>query len=161
MTMGVLKMNECLSRRDVCGIVATALLAFLSAAAAQSEYVPYPGRIEVKVSRVETPKVVRVRFETWPGFYRDFRVTLPGISVPKDSPGVQECERELGRKAMAFTQRFVTKAKAVYVVNMRMQDSSVKDGVARIDTSRGDLIEALQVEGLARPDDINTGEPWC
>ncbi|WP_022948839.1 hypothetical protein [Methylohalobius crimeensis] len=129
---------------------------------ADSGYVPYPGKVEVRVQQVPSPKAVIVGFETWPGFSRNFRVTLPDIEVPKDAPGAAECERRLARKARAFVQNFLTEeSRSVYIVDMRMADSATGNGVASIVTDRGELKRILLDKGWARPSSQPTNEPWC
>lgn len=128
---------------------------------AGSGYVPYPGKMEVKVRQVDAANRVRVQFETWPGFYRDFQVTLPGIVVPRDLPDVSGCERRLAQKAKAFSENFLSQARAVYVIDMVMQNSASNAGEARIITDRGDLVEALQMAGLAQPVATDASKAWC
>lgn len=128
---------------------------------AGSTYTPYPGQIEVKLIAVEKPHVIRVRFETWPGFYRDFRVTLPHVRVPDDSPQAPACERMLARRALEVTREQLTGAKHIYIIDMQMEDSAAKDGMAKIITERGDLLELLTSQGLARPANNDNPTPWC
>ncbi|GAB4358493.1 MAG: hypothetical protein ACPW60_08430 [Methylohalobius sp. ZOD2] len=137
-------------------------LTFHSLAEAESSYVPYPGKVEVRVQQVPSPKVVIVDFEAWPGFSRNLRVTLPDIEVPKDAPDAAECERRLARKARAFVQNFLTEeSRSVYIVDMRMADSATGNGVASIVTDRGELKRILLDKGWARPSSQPTNEPWC
>ena len=141
-----------------------AFLAFWGVAEAATDvkgYVPYPGKIQVKVRQVYAPNVVGVQFETWPGFYREFQVVLPGIEVPQDHPDVPACERKLARKAISLTRSFLARARKVYVVDMVMQDSASAAGEAPVITDRGALDQALLAEGLARRLDGASSQPWC
>ena len=126
-----------------------------------ADYVPYPGKIPVKLIEIEAPNIIMINFETWPGFSRDFKVTLPGIQVPEDSSAVELCERKLAQKAIALTRNFLINAKDIRVWDMRMETSADTDVIAPIYTKQGGLIEALTRQGLARPDSVDPTTPWC
>ena len=126
-----------------------------------AEYVPYPGRMMGKLVSVDSPITVTLTMQTWPGFFRDFTVTMPGIVVPEDTSGAPDCQRELAAKAMTFTREFLADAKKIIAPDMRMENSADKNAIAPILTDKGSLGEALIAEGLARPDSVDPTKPWC
>jgi len=85
--------------RKKINFVSSAGILLLMFAVDATGYVPYPGKIPVNLLSIETPIVVHVNFETWPGFMRSFRVTIPGLSLPMDAASAPDCERELATKA--------------------------------------------------------------
>jgi hypothetical protein len=124
--------------------------------------VPWAGKIPVRVLSVESPRFVNVTFESWPGFWLNFRINVPGIAVPEDLPQSPECERELAAKAMIFAQQFIKDAKQVYIHDMRVVTTTDPDGYAPIFADPGGyLAAALMREGLARADTVDPEEPWC
>jgi len=133
------------------------LFATLSAA----DYVPYPGRMMGKLVSVESPITVTLKMQTWPGFYRNFTITMPGIALPEDTTGAPDCQRELAAKAMGFTQGFLADAKKIIAPDMRMENSASDNAIAPILTDKGGLGDALIAEGLARPDSVDPSQPWC
>jgi hypothetical protein len=134
-------------------------LAMLCSSVANADYMPYPGKITVNLVNVEAANIVVVGFETWPGFYRTFRVTLPNIEVPIVSASA--CETALANKAQAFTKTFVTDAKFLRVHDMMMQTSADNDARAHLYTEQGSLADALVKEKLARPSGVNSSIQWC
>lgn len=143
----------------VAGFVMAVLLALTSLAGAA--YVPYPGKLQARPVNVESPRIVTVNLETWPGFARNFRVTVPGIALPEDHSSTPACERELAARALAFTQEYVFGAKTLFVQDMAMESSAAEDALSPILTERGSLAAQLIKEGLARPDTVDPKEPWC
>lgn len=164
MLLQLLKTNRlALGKWYACGLLVLLSAVWIDGHPARTEsgYIPYPGQIEVRVLKVEAPNRVWVQFETWPGFYRKFRVTLPDIEVPEDSTRVPACERRLARKAKSFTENFLTQARHVYVLDMTMEDSASEEATAPILTERGNLAEALKARGLARSVQEARRHPWC
>ncbi|HHH44323.1 MAG TPA: hypothetical protein ENK49_09310 [Gammaproteobacteria bacterium] len=145
------------------GCVTAGLLAFmLSATALAGTFVPYPGKREVTVARVEEPDLVFVTFNTdATGFFRTLGIRLPHLVVAQDTPQADECEREAAARALQFTRDFLERAKKVYVQDMRMENSADEQAVSPILTDRGSLSDALIQEGLARPDSVDPDTPWC
>lgn len=139
-------------------VFASVVLAVAPAAAA---YTAFPGQYPARVTGVESPMVVALNVQTWPGFRRDFRITLPGIRVPEDSPEAPTCRRELAEQALTFTETFLYEAERVEVTDIVMDHSAAADGKARIRTEQGDLADALQAAGLARPASVDPERPWC
>ncbi len=137
------------------------VLAVCAAPLAFADYVPFPGKIAVKLLDVEAPDIVFVNFESWPGFPRSVRVILPGIVVPEDTPQADDCERQAAKKAMAFTRDFLATAREIYVKDMRMETSADQDAESPVLTDKGSLATALQKEGLARPDTTDPDVSWC
>jgi hypothetical protein len=136
----------------------TGTLAMLFVSVVYANSVPYPGKIPVDIISIESPNIVVVGFETWPGFYRRFRVTLPGIEVPVSSGSA--CETAMAVKSLQYTTKFVTDAKKLYIKDMSMQTSADQDGVSHIFSENKSLAESLMSEGLARPMN-GRGEKWC
>lgn len=124
-------------------------------------YVPYPGKLQANAVNVESARTVTVNLETWPGFARNFRVTIPGIDIPSDSASVPDCERELAARALAFSRERVLGAKALFVQDMRMESSAAEDALSPILTEQGSLAAQLIDAGLARLDSVDPKEPWC
>lgn len=142
--------------------LAAVLTVFFSAQNMAADFVPYPGKREVRLMGIEAPNVIVVNFDTdMVGFFRTIRIRLPGIEIPKDVPQADTCERELARKAIAFTRHYLASAKKIYVEDMRMQTSADEEAIAPILTNQGSLSEALKKQGLARPDTVASGLSWC
>ncbi|HHJ17588.1 MAG TPA: hypothetical protein ENJ80_12900 [Gammaproteobacteria bacterium] len=136
-------------------------LALLASGMTFAEYVPFPGKLEVRLLDVVAPNVVFVNFEAWPGFPRSVQITLPGLAVPEDTPQSDDCEREKAARAAAFTRDFLADAKKIYVQDMRMETSADKEAVSPILTDKGSLASVLEKEGLARPDSVDPDTSWC
>lgn len=134
----------------------------LSATASAVSFVPYPGKREVTLVRVEAPDLVFVTFNTDAiGFFRTLGIRLPGIAVAQDTPQADECERAAAKKALGFTREFLAGAKKIYVQDMRMENSADEEAVSPILTDKGSLSAALINEGLARPDSVDPSASWC
>lgn len=143
--------------------IATILLGFAFSSIAQAvTFVPYPGKREVTVARIEAPDLVFVTFNTdATGFFRTLGIRLPHIVVAQDTPQADVCEREAAKRAMRFTQDFLDSAKKIYVQDMRMENAADEIAISPILTDKGSLSEALIKEGLARPDSVDPDTPWC
>ncbi len=126
-----------------------------------ASYVPFPGKIEVKVVSIDTPSEITVSYETWPGFARNTAINLPGLEIPEDTPQADDCEREKAARALAFTRQFIDKAKKVFVKNMRMETSASEQAYSDIMTNQGSLSQALKTAGLARSDTVPPETSWC
>lgn len=137
------------------------VLALCLSPSIMAEYVPFPGKLAVKLLDVEAPNVIFVNFETWPGFPRSVHVVLPGIAVPEDTPQADDCERDKAARAMTFARQFVTEAGKLYVQDLRMETSADTDGYSDILTEHGSLSQALVKEGLARSDTVAPDTSWC
>jgi len=148
-------------RVNVCSIAILAIAWLATTGVSAGDYVPFPGKIEVNLVRVESAKDVVVSFETWPGFARETTIELPGIAIPTDSARADTCERDMAAKSRAFTQQFVSEAKMIYVQDMRMETSADTTVFADIMSDQGSLIRALQAKGLARPESVPAKTSWC
>lgn len=149
---------------SMCGwrVLAGILTASLSMMALAVEFVPYPGKREVTLVRIEAPDLVVVTFDTdAAGFFRTLGIRVPGIVVARDTPQADDCEREAAQRALGFTQDFLASADKIYIQDMRMQNSADEEGISPILTNRGSLSAALRKEGLARPDSTDPDESWC
>jgi len=124
------------------------------------DYVPYTGKIKVKLQSVESIKVAHVGFETWPGFSRNIRITLPNIQTP-DSHSLSRCEQVLAERALEFTTRFLTDAETISVEDMLMENSASANALSNLHTGNGSLMTALKAEGFARSSDVPAKTPWC
>ncbi len=143
-------------------IPAGLLVCMLSATALAGTFVPYPGKREVTVARVEEPDLVFVTFNTdATGFFRTLGIRLPHLVVARDTPQSDACEREAAARALQFSRDFLAHAKKVYVQDMRMENSADEQAVSPILTDQGSLSDALVKEGLARPDSVDPDTPWC
>ena len=143
-------------------LLAGILAVTLSTMALADAFVPYKGKRESTLSRVEAPNLVWLTFDTDAyGFFRTIRVRLPGLVVAQDTPQSDECEREAAQRALAFTQDFLAGAEKIYIQDMIMQDAADEDGVSPILTDKGSLSAALVKEGLARSDTIDPAVSWC
>jgi endonuclease YncB( thermonuclease family) len=142
-------------------LVGTLALA-LSTLALAAPFVPYPGKREATLVRVEAPNLIFVTFNTdATGFFRTLGIRLPGIVVAQDTPQADECEREAAKKAMGFTQAFLADAKKIYVQDMLMENAADEEAISPILTDKGSLSAALIKEGIARPDTVDPDVSWC
>ncbi len=143
-------------------VLAGVLAVSLSAMALAVEFVPYAGKREATLVRVDAPNLIVLTFDTdAAGFFRTIRVRLPGIVVAQDTPQADHCEREAAQKALGFTQKFLADAKKIYIQDMRMQNSADEEGISPVLTDRGSLSAALENAGIARSDSIHPDVPWC
>ncbi len=122
---------------------------------------PFPGKLPANIVDIEAPNIIHVNIETWPGFRRDFRVTLPNLLLPGQDELIEECELELSQWAYDFTFNFLSEATTIHVKDMKMENSASKDAISTIYTNNGTLDNALRREKLAKPADLALGEPWC
>ncbi len=139
--------------------ISTSILVMLFSTICNADYMPYPGKIPVKLVTVESANIVVIGFDTYPGYYRKFRITLPGIEVPSVSASI--CETALATRAKEFTRTFVTESKKLRVHDMVMQTSADDDASAHLFTAKGSLADALVNEKLARLSTSSTSGPWC
>ncbi|WP_305910001.1 hypothetical protein Q9L42_002540 [Methylomarinum sp. Ch1-1] len=140
--------------------VVTAVAASLSLASqvTAESYNPYPGKLPANLVNVVSPATVEVEAETWPGYSRNFRVSLPSIEVPNlNAP--QPCQRKLAEKALSFTKKFLTDAASISISALEMSNSADQTVIGQIDTNQGSLLDALKNNGFARLADND--EPWC
>lgn len=143
-------------------VLAGVLAIGLSTLAMATEFVPYPGKREATLVRVEAPDRVVLTFNTdATGFVRSLAIKLPGIVVAQNTPQADECERAAAKKAMGFTEDFMVNAKKIYVQDMRMENAADMEAFSPILTDQGSLSAALIKEGLARPDTVAPDTPWC
>lgn len=143
-------------------LVAIATIVFLVPIACKATpFVAYPGTYPAKLVSVETPSTVNIKAYVWPGFSRVFRITIPGIDVPKDSPGASSCQRELAHKAQKFTENFLRNAKKIKVQELQMENTLSEDAVAILYTDKEELAQALIRMGYARSKNIKEDTPWC
>jgi len=147
--------------RKTTTVLAAGCLALLASTTLLAEYVPFPGKIKVRLLDVMAPNVIFVNFESWPGFPRSIRVVLPGLAVPEDTPQADDCERDKAARALGFTRDFLSDAKEIYVQDMRMETSADEEATSPVLTDKGSLAAALQKEGLARPDSTDPETSWC
>lgn len=152
--------------RRPAGIAASVMLAasFLLpswGAAAAEPFVAYPGVYPSFVSAVQNAKKFRVRSAVWPGFQREFVITLPGIDIPSDSIKAPACEQKLAAEAKAFTEAFFKNADNTELHNIEMETTKGEDAVAHAFTEEGSLVDALIAKGYARPTGTDTDKPWC
>lgn len=138
-----------------------AIFAAVMFAAASMAATPFPGKLSATLVHVEAANIIHVNIETWPGFRRDFRVTLPNLVVPGQGEDVTACELALAQQAYDFTVNFLSDTTTVHVKDMQMESSSSEDAISSIYTDHGTLDNALRRERLARPADIAAGAPWC
>lgn len=138
-----------------------AIFAAVMFAAASMAATPFPGKLPATLVHIEAANIIHVNIETWPGFRRDFRVTLPNLVVPGQGEDVTACELALAQQAYDFTVNFLSDTTTVHVKDMQMESSSSEDAITSIYTDHGTLDNALRRERLARPADIAAGAPWC
>jgi len=144
--------------RLLTGVLAVSLSTMVIA----DEFVPYMGKREATLVRVDAPNLIVVTFDTDAiGFFRTIRVRLPGIVIARDTPQADDCEREAAQKALAFTQKFLADAEKIYIKDMRMQNSADEEGISPILTNKGSLSAALIKEKIARSDSVDSDVPWC
>jgi hypothetical protein len=121
----------------------------------------YPGKYDATLMQIEAANVIDLYVEVWSGYPRDLRITLPGIEVPKDEPKAPECQSKLVQQAMDFTREFISNAKHIKVIDIRMENTADQDAVSEIGTEKGSLGAALLRKGLARPISSKNNKPWC
>lgn len=122
---------------------------------------PFPGKLPATIVDIEAANIIHVNIETWPGFRRDFRVTLPNLVVPGQGENVMACELALAQLAYDFAVNFLSDATTVHVKDMQMENSSSEDAISSIYTNNGSLDNALRREKLAKPAAFAHNEPWC
>lgn len=148
-----------INKKTLAFIAGVAALSF--SGLALSDYVPFPGKKEVRLIDIEAANVIRVNFETWPGYARSLSVKLPDLELPGTSSRPKPCEMELAQKALDFTRAYIGDDMTVTVNDMRMQTSADEHAVSNINTKKGSLAAALKREGLARSSSVDIETPWC
>ncbi len=124
-------------------------------------YSPYPGVLVAKLVAIHSPSNIELSAQTWPGYRRNFSISLKAIETPEISPDVDICQRKLAEKTLAFIKDFLEKAKKIEIHDMTMKTSSDKNAKADIYSEQGSLSKALLNQGLARPIDTPPNKPWC
>lgn len=140
------------------------LLACLAASAAEPEagLIPaYPGVYPVYVMEVKDAKSFHLNAAVWPGYQREFDITMPGIDIPSNSIKAPACEQALAAKAKAFTEAFFKKAERPELHNIAMADTTKDAAVSEAFSEEGSLIEALVAKGYARRSGTDIDKPWC
>lgn len=121
----------------------------------------YPGVYPIYVMNVKDARSFRVNAAVWPGFQREFDITMSGIDIPSDSIKAPACEQALAANAKAFTEAFFKRAERPELHNIAMADTSKEAAVSEAFSEEGSLIEALVAKGYARPSTTDAAEPWC
>ncbi len=142
-------------------VLSSVVLAQTLSAEAAEGYSPYPGVLAAKLVAVHSPSGIELSAQTWPGFRRNFTISLGTVDIPKNSPDVEICQRKLAEKALLFVKDFLNNAKKIEIHDMTMKTSADKNAVADIYTEKGSLSKALLNQGLARSKEIDANEPWC
>jgi len=137
------------------------LVALSVSSIALAEYVPFPGKREVRLVDVEAANIIVINFETWPGFPRMMRIKLPNLDIPGNSSKPKACELELAQKALTFTREFVADSTKVTIKDMLMKTSADEQAISSVYTDKGSLGMALSKAGLARPSSVDADKPWC
>lgn len=148
--------NIRLSGTKLFTVLAVAIFSTTSMAAT-----PFPGKLPVTIVNIEAANIILVNLETWPGFRRDFRITLPNLVLPGQGEEVKECELELAKSAHDFAVNFLSDVTTVHVQDMEMENSAALDAISSIYTNKGTLDNALRREKLAKPAASVHNEPWC
>lgn len=121
-------------------------------------YSPYPGKLPAKLVNVATASVIDLEAETWPGYSKTFRVSLPDIQVPS-SQASTVCQRKLAEKAKTFAEDYLAKANSITLSDLQMSNSGDQSISGQIHTNEGSLVDALKRNGYARSP--NDQKPWC
>ena len=121
----------------------------------------FPGNLKAKLVNVEAANVVTVSVDVWPGYPRNFRVTLPNLMLPENDPQAPACQIELIQKGLDFTNEFLTKAKNLKVKDIMMENTAETNALSNVYTNNGSLGAKLIAEGLARPASVKSTKPWC
>ena len=124
------------------------------------DYSPYPGKLSAQVVNVLSASTINIEAETWPGYSKTFKISLPDVQVPS-STSEKICQRKLAEQALAFTQDFLAAGTTITVSDLKMANSSSQSATAKINTNQGSLIDALKSHGFARSAENATEEPWC
>lgn len=165
MTQTVLKTGPRAARRRFRSMAAAALLIAclpVTASAAEAGLIPaYPGVYPIFVMEVKDAKSFHANAAVWPGFQREFDITMPGIDIPSNSIKAPACEQELAAKGKAFTEAFFKKAERPELHNIAMADATKPAAVSEAFSEEGSLIEALVAKGYARPSGTDADKPWC
>ncbi len=126
-----------------------------------ADYVPYPGKKQVRLISIEAANIVVINFETWPGYGKTVKIKLPDLVLPASSAKPPLCEIKLAKKALKFTQAYLKSFKKVTVEDMRMKTSADNEAISSVYTTKGSLAQALIKKGLARSSAIKLNKPWC
>jgi hypothetical protein len=165
MTQNLLNTGLRVARRRFRSMAATALLVAClpgAALAAEAGLIPaYPGVYPIYVMNVKDARSFHVNAAVWPGFQREFDITMPGVDIPSDSIKAPACEQALAAKAKAFTEAFFKKAERPELHNIAMADTTKEAAVSEAFSEEGSLIEALIAKGYARPSTTEASTPWC
>lgn len=137
------------------------ILAVISFSTISMAATPFPGKLPATIVSIEAANIIHVNIETWPGFRRDFRVTLPNLALPGQGEKAKECELQLAQQAYDFTVNFLSNATTVHVNDMEMENSASLDAVSSIHTNNGSLDNALRRERLAKLAPSAHNESWC
>ncbi len=141
-------------------IITIAITITLTTNIAAQEYNPYPGQLPARVVNVISASTINIEAETWPGYSKTFKVSLPDIQIPNSS-SEKVCQRQLAEKALAFTKDFLAAGTNITVSDLKMANSSSQSATAKIQTNQGSLSEALKNHGFARSAENKTEKPWC
>jgi hypothetical protein len=143
-------------------LLAGVLACAVSSAVLANSFVPYPGKREATLARVEAPNLVFLTFDTdATGFMRTLGIRMPGIVVAQNTPRADACERAAAARALGFVNDFLAGAKEIYVQDVRMENSADAEAVSPILTDKGSLSAAMIKEGVARSDSVDPDTSWC
>lgn len=150
-----------LSKRKFSFNVFIASLMLMLSSVAFADYVPYPGKKQVKLVSIEAANILVINFETWPGYGKTLKIKLPDLVLPGSSAKPSLCELKLAKKALKFTKSYLKSLKKVTVEDMRMETSADNNAISPIYTSKGSLAQGLIKKGLARSSSTKSNKPWC
>jgi len=155
-------MSKLILDKHIKQVVTAILLTIMVTSVAHAKpHVAFPGKYKATLTGVEAANIVSVYAEVASGYPRSFRVTIPGIVVPVDYPKAPICHTELIQKALDFTNEFLANSKYIEIRDIKMENTGKEDAITNIYTNEGTLGSALKSEGLARPANTKSDEPWC
>ena len=140
---------------------ATVVMLSVALSVAAKPFNAFPGKMKSKLVSVEAANVINVSVAVWPGYPRNFRITLPNLAIPENHPKAPACQIELIQKGLDFTNEFLKDAKNIEVRDIMMENTASPDALSNIYTDKGSLAAKLIAKGLARPASVKPTKPWC
>jgi hypothetical protein len=137
------------------------LLLSLSTQAFSKENMVYAGNFDAKIKTVLATNKVYINADVWPGYDRNFLITLRNVDVPEPFDKAPVCHMRLIEEGKKFTRKFIRNAEKLEVHGISMKDSSKEKGIANIYDGKTTLGEALIKKGYARSSSIVKDTVWC
>ena len=129
---------------------------FFSSTSWSASYGPYP-----LITPIATDgDTIKANMPVWPGLFVEAGIRVRGVDTPETN-GSSTCERDLARRAKAFTEMWITSNQPITISGVEPDKYSGR--YAAVVTGRGGSVLATELINAGHGRFYNGGarSPWC